>query len=95
MQYPISSNVSIVWPQNINALNKLNIPKIKALPTNHGFYRPVTSLKPTIPENKILKFGDKMTLENILFVNKSINRQVSPIFYDWFTFSRNLHRSDQ
>ena len=95
MQYPISSNVSIVWPQNINAVNKLIIPKIKALPTNHGFYRPVTLLKPTIPENKILKFGDKMILENILFVNKSINRQVPPIFYDWLTFSRNLHRSDQ
>ena len=34
----------------------------------------------------------KNTLQNILFVNKSINRQVPPIFYDWFTFSGNLHR---
>ena len=37
-------------------------------------------------------FIDKITLENILFVNKSINRQVSLIFYDWFTFSGDLHR---
>ena len=28
----------------------------------------------------------------LLFVNKSINRQVPPIFYDWFTFSGDLHR---
>ena len=44
--------------------------------------------------NNILKFIDKITLENILFVNKSINRQVSPIFYDWFPFSGDLHRHE-
>ena len=43
-------------------------------------------------ENNILKFIDKITLENILFVNKSINKQVPPIFYDWFTYSGDLHR---
>ena len=47
---------------------------------------------PLFSENNILKFTDKITLENILFVNKSINRQVPPIFYDWFTFSGDLHR---
>ena len=43
-------------------------------------------------EKNILKSVDKFTLENILFVSKSINRQVPPIFYDWFTFSGDLHR---
>ena len=43
-------------------------------------------------ENNILKFIYKVTLENILFVSKSINRQVPPIFYDCFTFSGDLHR---
>ena len=47
---------------------------------------------PFFSSNNILKFGDKITLENILFVNKSINRQVPSIFYDWFKFSGNLHR---
>ena len=42
--------------------------------------------------NNILKFGDKITLQNILFISKSINRQVPSIFYDWFTFSGNLYR---
>ena len=43
-------------------------------------------------ENNLSKFGDKITLQNILFNNKSVNRQVPPIFYDWFTFSENLYR---
>ena len=30
--------------------------------------------------------------ENILFINKSINRQVPPIFHDWFTFSGDLRK---
>ena len=47
---------------------------------------------PLFSENNILKFTDKITLENILFVNKSTNRQVPPIFYDWFKFSGDLHR---
>ena len=49
---------------------------------------------PLFSENNILKFIDKITLENILFVNKSINRQVPPIFYGWFTFSGDLHRHE-
>ena len=28
----------------------------------------------------------------MLFLSQSINRQVLSIFYDWFTFSENLHR---
>ena len=45
---------------------------------------------PLFSKNNILNFGDEITLGNILFVSKSINRQVSFIFYDWFTFSGNL-----
>ena len=41
---------------------------------------------PLFSENNILKFTDKITLENILFVNKSINRQVPPIFYGCLHF---------
>ena len=45
-------------------------------------------------ENSFLKFIDKITLENVLFVNKSINKQVPLTFYDWFTFSGDLHRHE-
>ena len=40
----------------------------------------------------IESFVDKITLEIILFISKSINRQVPSIFNDWFTFSGNLPR---
>ena len=49
-------------------------------------------LSPLFSSNNILKLGEKITLENILFVSKCINRQVPSIFYDWFTFSGNSHR---
>ena len=40
---------------------------------------------PLFSTNNILTFGYEITLENILFDSKSINRQISPIFHDWFT----------
>ena len=46
---------------------------------------------PLLSSTNILKFGDKITLENIIFVSKSINREVLSIFNDWFTLSGNLH----
>ena len=81
----------IVWAQNINTVNRLIILQKKALHIMN-FKDQLFHSSPLFSENNILKFTDKITLENILFVNKSINRQVPPIFYDWFTFSGDLHR---
>ena len=49
---------------------------------------------PLFSENNILKFGEKITLENRLFVNKLMNKQIywPPIFYDWITFSTNPYK---
>ena len=80
----------IVWDQNIDTVNRLIILQERALRIKN-FNDQLFHSSPLFPENNILKFGGKITLENILFVNKSINRQVSPIFYDWCTFSGNLH----
>ena len=81
----------IVWAQNNNAVNRLIILQKKAIHIMN-FKDQLFHSSPLFSENNILKFTDKITLENILFVNKSINRQVPPIFYDWFTFSGDLHR---
>ena len=81
----------IVWAQNINTVNRLIILQKKALRIMN-FKDQLFHSSPLFSENNILKFIDKITLENIFFVNKSVNRQVSPIFYDWFTFSGDLHR---
>ena len=81
----------IVWAQNIITVNRLIILQKIALQIMN-FKDQLFYSSPLISGNNLLKFGDKITLENILFVNKSISRKVHPIFYDWFTFSGNLHR---
>ena len=83
----------IVWTQKINTVNRLIIIQKKALRIIN-FKDQLFHSTPLFSENNILKFIDKITLENILFFNKSINRQVPPIFYDWFTFSGNLYRCE-
>ena len=45
-----------------------------------------------IASGNILKSGGKITLENIIFVSKSISSPVRSIFFDWFAFSGNVHR---
>ena len=81
----------IVWAQNINTVNRLIILQRKALRIMN-FKDQLFYSSPLFSENNILKFIDKITLQNILFVNKSINRLVPPIFYDSLTFYRDLHR---
>ena len=81
----------IIWAQKINTVNRLIILHKKALQIMN-FKDQLFHSCLLFFGNNILKFGDKITLENILFINKSINRQMPPIFYDWFTFSGNLHR---
>ena len=36
--------------------------------------------------NHILKLEDKILIENILFINKSLNSLLPPVFKNWFTF---------
>ena len=69
----------IVWAQNINTVNRIIILQKKALRIMN-FKNQLFHSSPLFSENNILKFIDKTTLKNILFVNESINIQVSPIF---------------
>ena len=41
--------------------------------------------------NHILKLEDKILIENILFINKSFNNLLPPIFKSWFTFCSDIH----
>ena len=81
----------IFWAQNIHTVRRLIILEKKALQVM-DFKDQLFHSSPLFSSNNILKFGDKITLGNILFVSKSISRQVPSIFYYWFTFSGNLHR---
>ena len=79
----------IVWAQNIKTVRRLTILQKKTLQIM-SFKDRLFHSRPLFSSNNILKVGGKITLENILFVSKCINRQVPSIFYDWFTFSGNL-----
>ena len=77
--------------QNFHTVRRLFIVQKKALRIMN-FKDQLFHSSPLFSSNNILKFGDKITLENILFVSKSINRKVSSTFNDWFTFSEKVHR---
>ena len=46
---------------------------------------------PLFKPNFILKFKDKICLENILFASKSLNNLSPSIFNTWFSFSSDQH----
>ena len=88
---PHLSSSCIVWAQNVNTVRILIILQKEALRIIN-FKDQLFHSSPFFSSNNILKVGDQITLENIFFISKSINRQVPSIFNDWFTFSGNLHR---
>ena len=50
-----------------------------------------TSLPALFKQNFILKFQDKICLENTLFVSKYLNNLSPSIFNTWFSFSSDQH----
>ena len=40
----------------------------------------------------MIKLPDKISVENCLFVSKSLNNQLREIFNNWFVFSSFTHR---
>ena len=46
---------------------------------------------PLFKSNHILKLEDKILIENILFINKSFNNLLTPIFKSWFIFCSDVH----
>ena len=81
----------IAWAQNINTVRRLIVLQNKALQILN-FKDQLVHSSPIFSSNNILIFGDKIALQNILFISKSINRQCPSILHDWFTFPGNLHR---
>ena len=46
---------------------------------------------PLFRSNHILKLEDKILIENIIFIIKSLNNFLPPIFKSWFTFCSDVH----
>ena len=47
-----------------------------------------------LKKNYILKFEDKVLIGNIIFIKKSVNDLLLPIFKNWFTFCSEIHNYD-
>ena len=46
---------------------------------------------PLFSKLKLLKFNDKVHLENVLLISKFINSVLPPVLNNWFTFCSNVH----
>ena len=46
---------------------------------------------PLFSKLKLLKFSDKIHLENVLLISKFINSLLQPVFNNWFTLFSNVH----
>ena len=77
-------------PKNLHFLNRIIILQKKALRIINFQCRDSHS-SPLFRSNNIPKLEDKTLIENIIFINKSFNNLLPPIFKSWFNFCSDLH----
>ena len=81
----------LVWAQNSSTIQRIVILQKKAVRIIN--FQPRNShTSPLFKQNSILKFQDKICLENILFVSKSLHNLSPSVFNIWFVFSSDQHR---
>ena len=81
---------SLVWAQNFNSTKRLFILQKKALRLMF-FLRREAHTNPLFKDFNILKFHDKIALENCIFIHKSFKQQLPQPFDNWFGLSSNFH----
>ena len=80
----------LVWAQNFSSIKRILILQKKAVRIIN--FQPRNShTSPLFKQNFILKFQDKICLENILFVSKSLNNLSPSILNTWFSFPSEQH----
>ena len=82
--------IDLIWGQNLHCLSRIIILEKKAL-TIMNFQSRDSHSSPIFRSNNILKLEDKILIENILFINKSFNDLLPPIFKSWFSFCSDFH----
>ena len=77
--------------QNRSTIQRILILQIKAVRIIN--FQPRNShTSPLFKQNFIIKFQDKICLENVLFVSKSLINNLTPsVFSTWFSFSSDQH----
>ena len=81
---------NLIWGQNLHSLSRIIILQKKALRIMNFQSRDSHS-SPLFKSNHILKLEDKILIENILFINKSLSNLLPAIFKNWFTFCSDVH----
>ena len=77
--------------QNRSTIQRILILQKKAVRIIN-FQQRNSHTSPLFKQNFIIKFQDKICLENVLFVSKSlINNLTSSVFSTWFSFSSDQH----
>ena len=84
------SDCCLVWAQNRSTIQRIVILQKKAVRIIN-FQPKNFHTSPLFKQNFISKFQDKMCLENILFVDKSLNNLTPSVFSTWFSFSLDQH----
>ena len=79
-----------VWTQNCCTIQRIVILQKKTARIIN-FQSRNSHTSPLFKQSSILKFQDKMCLENILFVSKSLNNLSPSVFNTWFSFCSNQH----
>ena len=81
---------NLIWGQNLNVVSRIVILQKKTLRIMNFQSRDYQSSL-LFKCNHFLKFEDKILIENILFIHKSLNNLLPPIFKNWFTFCSDVH----
>ena len=76
---------NLIWGQNLYAVSRIVILQKKVLRIMNFESRDSHSSL-LFKSNHIRKLEDKILIHNILFINKSFNNLLPPIFKSWFTF---------
>ena len=76
----------LVWAQNFSSIKRILILKKNAVRIINFPPRNFHT-SPLFKQNFILKFQDKICLEDILFVSKTLNNLSASIFNTWFSLS--------
>ena len=81
---------NIILCQNLNVGSRIVILQKKALRIMNFWSRDSHS-RPLFKDNQILTLKDKILTQNILFINKSLNKMLPPIFKNWFILCSGVH----
>ena len=84
------SYCSLAWAQNCSTIQQIVILQKKTIRIIN--FQPRNShTSHLFKQSSILKFQDKICLENILFISESLNNLSPSVFNTWFRFSSDQH----